>query len=182
MAELVHGELFAACSRLLRRKVTAPLCVVDGEKEALLMRKDVLRRPRALKSTALLLTLALAGMVAACGTSTNVNLGGGPPPTVHCSEATVGHGVDVVNTKLTCTVSGAASSDTSFTLHYAIKHNGSSRPFDATCDGKLQNGTGTCTQTYALVVPFDDGSATVSGELLPSHESVGPLTPTGSQQ
>lgn len=144
------------------------------------MRSSLMRRSMMLKGAMLVLTLALAGSVAACGTSANENVGGGPPPKVECSQAMTGHGIDVVNTKLTCKVTGAASSDTTFTLHYAIKHNGTPRPFDATCAGTLQNGAGTCTQTYALVVPFDSGSASVSGELLPSHHAVGPLTPAGN--
>lgn len=78
--------------------------------------------------------------------------------------------------KLTCQASGAASGDTSFKLHYTIKDgNGNLRTFDATCDGALRNGVGTCAQTYALVVPFDSGSASVSGEFLPSHKALGPL-------
>lgn len=146
------------------------------------MRTGVLRRSVMLRSVVLMLTLALAGLVAACGSSANENVGGGPPPKVQCSQANTGHGVDVVNKKLTCQVANAASSDTSFTLHYAIKNdNGTPRTFDATCEGSLKNGVGTCTQTYALVVPGDLGTPSVSGEFLPSHRAIGPIAPTGDQ-
>ncbi|MGE5335489.1 MAG: hypothetical protein ACM3N4_12370 [Nitrososphaerota archaeon] len=120
--------------------------------------------------------LALASIFAGCGPTTAATVGGGPPAVLQCSQASVGHGVDVVNMKLTCHVSGAASGDSSFALHYSIKNgNGVPRTFDATCAGTLSNGAGTCTQTYALVVPFDSGSASVTGEFLPSHKQLGPM-------
>lgn len=124
----------------------------------------------------LLATLTLAVLTAGCGLTTVQTIGGGPPIALQCGQATAGHGVDVVTLKLTCKVSDAPSGDTSFQLHYSLKSgNGSLRHFDAVCEGALVNGTGTCTQTYALVVPFDSGSATVSGQLLPSHKALGPM-------
>lgn len=141
------------------------------------MRITSAKRPALLKSAALLtLVLALSSTLAACGLTTGATLGGGPPASLTCTQAMVGHGIDVVNAKLTCQVSGAASDDTSFQVHYSVKSGtGTPRSFDATCDGTLQNGAGSCTQTYALVVPFDAGSASVEGQLLPSHKALGPL-------
>lgn len=134
------------------------------------------RRSALLRSVALLVILAFASTLAGCGMLTAKSVDGGPPSVLQCNQASTGHGIDVVNMKLTCQASGAASGDTSFKLHYTIKHgNGNLRTFDATCDGALRNGVGTCAQTYALVVPFDSGSASVSGEFLPSHKALGPL-------
>jgi hypothetical protein len=128
------------------------------------------------KFAVLLALLALVSMVAACGLTRVETVGGGPPSTLQCSQTNAGHGVDVVNMKVTCQVSGAASGDTSFQLHYTLKSGtGTLRSFDATCSGALQDGKGTCTQTYALVVPFDSGSPSISGEFLPSHKGLGPL-------
>jgi len=118
---------------------------------------------------------ALAGCNPLAITHTSAN-GGGAPAVLQCNQSAAGHGIDVVNMKLTCRASGAASSDTSFQLRYTIKNgNGQTRSFDATCVGTLVNGKGTCTQTYALVIPFDSGSATISGEFLPSQKALGPL-------
>lgn len=134
------------------------------------------RRSALLQSVALLVTLAFASTLAGCGMLTAKSVGGGPPSTLQCNQTSTGHGIDVVNMKVTCQASGAASGDTSFKLRYTIKDgNGNPRTFDATCDGALHNGAGTCTQTYALMVPFDSGSASVSGEFLPSHKLLGPL-------
>jgi hypothetical protein len=102
--------------------------------------------------------------------------GGGTPSELQCNEATTGHGVDVVNIKVTCQASGAATGDTSFALHYSVKgSNGQLRAFDATCGGPLVNGTGSCSQTYALVIPFDSTTGSISGEFLPSHKPLGPM-------
>ena len=127
------------------------------------------------KFAALLALLALVSMVAACGL-TRVGTVSGPPTTLQCSQTPAGHGVDVVSMKVTCQVSGAASGDTSFQLHYTLKSgNGTPRALDAICGGALHDGKGTCTQTYALVVPFDSGSPSISGEFLPSHLVLGPF-------
>lgn len=136
---------------------------------------------RHFRRSALLWSGALALAVALLGCSplelTRVTSGhAGSPTTLQCNQSTEGHGVDVVNMKLTCQASGAARGDTSFQLHYTIKNgNGHTHSLNATCTGTLVNGAGTCTQTYALVVPFDTGSATISGEFLPSHTLLGPL-------
>lgn len=136
----------------------------------------MLRRSLIAKLAALVAILALASTAAGCGMLTGYTVGGGPPSMLQCNQTAEGHGVDVINMKLTCQASGAASGDTSFQLHYSIKDgNGNTRTFDATCDGTLQNGAGSCSQTYALVVPFASGDATVSGEFLPSHKGLGPF-------
>lgn len=120
--------------------------------------------------------LALAGMVSACGQETVQTVGGGPTAKLECTQAVAGHSVDVVNIKLTCKVSDAASGDTMFKLRYSVKNgDGSPRSFDAICFGALKKGVGSCIQIYELVVPFDDGSASVQGELLPSQHPLGPL-------
>lgn len=123
------------------------------------------------------LLVVLAGALSGCNLLALKRVGtAGPPSVLQCGQASVGHGVDVVNMKVTCQASGAAKGDTSFQLHYTLKDgNGHTRTFDATCTGTLVNGAGTCTQTYALVVPFDSGSPMVSGEFLPSHKSLGPM-------
>ena len=136
---------------------------------------------RRFRRTALLWSGALTLAIALVGCSpleiTHVTTGdAGSPTTLQCNQSTVGHGVDVVNMKLTCQASGAASGDTSFQLHYTIKNGvGQTHSLNATCTGALVNGAGTCTQTYALVVPYDTGSATINGEFLPSHTLLGPL-------
>ena len=120
--------------------------------------------------------LALASLVSACGLGTVQTVGGGPIAKLECAQTVAGHGVDVVNMKLTRKVSDVTSGDTTFKLHCSVKNgNGSPRSFDAICFGGLKNGVGSCTQIYELVVPFDDGSALVQGELLPSHQPLGPL-------
>ncbi|HKW22041.1 MAG TPA: hypothetical protein VJO13_11730 [Ktedonobacterales bacterium] len=133
------------------------------------------------KSALMVATLGLVAVlaVALAGCNpfalTRAASGDGSPSVLQCNQSMEGHGVDVVNMKVTCQASGAAAGDTSFQLHYSIKRNGASRTFDATCAGTLTNGAGGCTQTYALVVPFDDGPATISGEFLPSHKALGPM-------
>ena len=145
--------------------------------------EDRVRRPVALRFTLLALAVVLAimvvGVLAGCSPLAITHAsasGGGAPAVLQCNQSNAGHGIDVVNMKLTCQASGAASGDTSFQLRYTIKNsNGQTRSFDATCVGTLVNGKGTCTQTYALVIPFDSGSATISGEFLPSQKALGPL-------
>jgi hypothetical protein len=125
------------------------------------------------------LAIMVVGALAGCNpleiTHASQN-SGSAPAVLQCNQSITGHGVDVLNMKLTCQASGAAGGDTSFQLRYTIKNgNGQTRSFDATCVGTVVNGEGTCTQTYALVIPFDSGSATISGEFLPSHKALGPL-------
>ena len=120
---------------------------------------------------ALLILVALAG----CGARTS-NAG---TPSLRCSVQSEPSGVDVLATKLTCNVADAASNETSFTLRYTlIADDGTRRPFNATCDGTLHDGAGSCTQTYAVIAPLSPSSASVDGELLPSHRALGPVTPT----
>jgi hypothetical protein len=143
---------------------------------------DILRRTVAPRITLLAeaaLAVALVGALAGCSPLDITRAGGigaSSPAVLQCNQSPDGYGVDVVYMKLTCQASGAASGDTSFQLHYTTKNsNGHARSFDALCAGTLTHGVGTCTQTYALVVPIDTGSATISGEFLPSHKALGPL-------
>lgn len=144
---------------------------------------NMVRRPVtsrfALVASVSALMVVLVGVLSGCSPleiTRATGSGGGAPAVLQCNQSAEGHGVDVVNMKLTCQASGAASGDTSFQLHYTIKKgDGQTRSLDATCEGTLANGEGTCMQTYALVVPFDSGTATISGEFLPSHKPLGPL-------
>jgi hypothetical protein len=88
--------------------------------------------------------------------------------------------VDVIQTLLECTVTNAPQSDTRVTLHYALLDDAGKAqpPFDATCDGTLAHGTGTCQQTYSVVAPKSPTDSSISGESLPSHTALGPVTPT----
>ena len=147
-------------NRLLSPRCSAPLIVV------------------AMLTMLTTLALLLAGCTGAGGAQ---GLGGTADPTVNCTtHQTVGQ-IDVIGETLACSVSGAAASETSFTLTYtAISTTGQRRTFDATCAGALHNGAGTCTQTYALIVPFALASSTVTGKLLPDNRAIGPVTPTKS--
>jgi hypothetical protein len=89
-------------------------------------------------------------------------------------------GVDVAQALLRCTVSNAPTSDTSFTLHYALVDDAgkTQQPFDAPCTGALAQGTGACQQTYIVVAPQSPTDSRISGESLPSHSALGPVAPT----
>jgi len=107
--------------------------------------------------------------------------------TVHlCAGITVtperSRRLDVTQALVRCTVSNAPTSDTNFTLHYALVDDaGNARPpFDATCDGALPQGSGTCQQTYSVLAPRSPTDSTVSGESLPSHTTLGSVTPAGT--
>jgi hypothetical protein len=119
--------------------------------------------------------LILLGMMAGGCASAS----GAAPPQVRCTVRIAPTGVDVIQTALQCTVTNAPQSDTRFTLHYALVDDaGKARPpFDATCDGALAQGSGTCQQTYSVVAPRSPTDSTVSGESLPNHTRLGPVTP-----
>jgi len=138
-----------------------------------------LGHPASLVIALALATLLLAGC---SGDPGGMQTQGGPSaPTLHCATRQTTGQIDVIEVTLTCAVSGAAASETSFTLSYtAINSSGHRRTFDATCDGALHNGEGSCMHTYALVVPFELASSTVTGKLLPDNRALGPVTPTKS--
>jgi hypothetical protein len=101
--------------------------------------------------------------------------------TLTCMEKVRANSMERLH-KLTCTVTGAPSSDTFFTLHYTLSDSsGTTQTYPSTCDGSLQYGagTGTCTQTYdEFIGVFKNPQVTVFGELRPSQEPLGPVTPT----
>jgi hypothetical protein len=101
-------------------------------------------------------------------------------PHVNCTVQIAPGGVDVAQALLRCTVSNAPTSDTRFTLHYALVDDTgkTQQPFDVTCDGTLAQGSGRCQQTYSVVAPQSPTDSKVSGESLPSQTALGPVTPT----
>lgn len=101
-------------------------------------------------------------------------------PTLTCQAHTEeGSEDDSVRITLTCAVTHAAAADTSFTLHYGILDPvGNYQAFPQTCDGHLRNGSGSCTQTYTGIFPYAPKPGPVTGEFLPSHHKLGPVTPS----
>jgi hypothetical protein len=84
---------------------------------------------------------------------------------------------DTVSVILACTVANASGSDTSFTASYYSKSlKGQGHSADAMCQGSLRNGGGTCTATFILAA-LNAAPGSVTGELLPSHLALGPVTP-----
>jgi hypothetical protein len=120
------------------------------------------------------LAVLLAATLGGCAPSS------GATPQVRCAVRIAPAGVDVIQTALQCTVTGAPQNDTRFTLHYALLDDTgkAQAAFDATCEGALTHGTGTCQQTYSVVAPKSPTDSSVAGESLPSHTSLGPVTPT----
>ena len=103
-----------------------------------------------------------------------------PPGTtpVTCTLSEHGSGIDVISATLSCSVSGAVASETSFTLTYtATGPNGQARPTSSQCSGALQHGSGACSQTYNFIAPYGGKPGTVAGETLPDHHQLGPVTP-----
>jgi hypothetical protein len=85
---------------------------------------------------------------------------------------------DSLTITLTCTVTGAESDETSFTVDYTVMGRGDqARTSLAVCSGPVSNGRGTCMVTFGAQA-LDALSVEVMGELLPSHRSLGPETPT----
>jgi hypothetical protein len=103
-----------------------------------------------------------------------------PPTTtpLTCTLSEHGSGVDIISATLSCSVSGAVASETSFALTYtAPGPNGQAHPTSSQCSGALQHGSGTCSQTYSFVAPSGGRPGTVAGETLPDHHQLGPVTP-----
>jgi hypothetical protein len=98
--------------------------------------------------------------------------------TVHLDMGTVDDSVDA---DLTCTVRHAPADDTSFALRFGIVDpTGRLHTFPQTCDGRLVNGAGTCSQTYTFIVPFHAVPGPISGEALPSHHPIAGPSPTNT--
>ena len=95
---------------------------------------------------------------------------------VHSAE---GSEDDETQQTLTCTVKQAPPTDTQFILHYSVRDPaGGLHSFTQTCTGLLRNGTGSCSQIYEFVFAFSPVPAPVTGESLPSHKALGPVTPS----
>jgi hypothetical protein len=120
--------------------------------------------------------LILLGMMASACASTS----SAASPQLRCTVRIAPAGVDVVQTLLHCTITNAPQNDTRFTLRYALVDDaGKPLPaFDATCEGALAHGTGTCQQTYSVVAPKSPTDSSIAGESLPSHTALGPVAPT----
>lgn len=96
--------------------------------------------------------------------------------TVHAAE---GSEDDETQQTLICTVKQAPPTDTQFILHYSVRDPaGGLHSFTQTCTGLLRNGTGSCSQIYEFVFAFLPVPAPVTGESLPSHKALGPVTPS----
>ena len=139
--------------------------------------KEMMPRPRRLAPVFASLA-ALALLLAGCGSVTTPT-GSSSSPALTCATVLSGHSVDVVTAQLTCHVTGADPSDTSFSLQYRVTDDSGSAPhFTATCSGALRNGSGSCTQSYSAPVPRPLTPASVSGETTPGRQPLGPVTPT----
>ena len=132
---------------------------------------------RTLLPTGFALLLALSAL-SGCGGTTNAGVGSGQP-SLRCTAAPTGHGIDTTNYGIACTVSGAASGDTSFTLSYALaRSDGNTMTYGVACQGTLSNGQGRCSQTVVVVAPNDPANLRVTATLAPSKRTIGPLHPT----
>src|SRR6185437_13799069 len=84
---------------------------------------------------------------------------------------------DTVSVTLSRAVANAVGNDTSFTATYtSIGLKGQGHVADASCHGPLYQGSGACTVTFILSAR-NSALGSVTGELLPSHRSIGPVTP-----
>jgi hypothetical protein len=139
-------------------------------------------RRRTLISRALLpFGFALVMLMSGCGSTTNAGAGSGQA-SMHCTATTVGHGVDTQSANIVCTVTGAPSGDTSFTLSYALaRPNGSVFTYDVTCKGTLQNGQGQCAQVVNVIAPASVTDVHVTATLSPSKKVLGPLAPVAAK-
>lgn len=128
--------------------------------------------------------------LSACGISVDVPAASSSPSASTDSQATLtcqvhsavdppqDPGPPTVTHDLTCDVTGAPSSETSFTLQYHLEDSGKTLTYGPTCNGTLQNGKGACFQKYTEVVDvFNRAMPTVSGTLLPIEQKLGPVKP-----
>lgn len=123
--------------------------------------------------------VALASLLAACGSApTQTSSSASGHPTLTCDSVIGGQGVDTIAARLTCKVTGASASDTSFQLQYQVTDSGSHLSYSAVCSGALHNGAGSCVQMYVAPVPLSLTPASVSGHAEPSNQALGPVTPT----
>ncbi len=120
-------------------------------------------------------------VLSACGFS----LGGSTQATLTCQEQSEvappsrDPEPQTVTHDLTCNVTGAPNSETSFTLQYQLKDSSKTLTYGPRCSGPLQDGQGSCFQTYTEVVGvFQRAMPTVFGKLLPSGQMLESVTPT----
>jgi hypothetical protein len=127
-------------------------------------------------SSALLL-LAACGAAGAGGGGSSIP-GGPQRMTLACTTETSPQGVDVISTLLTCTVTYAPASATSFVLNYHVTGSlDHPHEYTATCAGALHGGSGVCSQRYYAPVPLATGKAVVSGKTEPDQQQLGPVSP-----
>lgn len=133
-------------------------------------------RRRTMLSRALLpLGFALVVLMSGCGSTTNAGAGSGQT-SMRCTATQVGHGLDTQSANIACTIAGAPSGDTSFTLSYTLaKPNGSTFAYDATCNGTLSNGQGQCAQIVNIIAPASMTDVHVTATLSPSKKVLGPM-------
>jgi hypothetical protein len=98
--------------------------------------------------------------------------------TLACTTETSAQGIDVISTLLTCTVTNAPASATSFVLTYRVTGSlDHPHEYTATCASVLRGGSGVCSQRYNAPVPLATGKATVSGKTEPDQRPLGPISP-----
>lgn len=103
-----------------------------------------------------------------------------PGPLLTCKAHTgAGDEDDSVEIVLTCAVSHAPTSETSFTLHFGVLDPGGQfHALTPICAGTLRNTAGSCTQTYEFIFPFPINPGPVTGQFAPSGLRFGPVIPT----
>jgi hypothetical protein len=135
----------------------------------------------AVTSWLVMVTLVVAGCLtlAACAPLGVSSAPATPAPAaLSCTRHDLPEGIDVIRIMLRCTVTGAARDETGFSLKFTLTPQGpKGQTFSTPCSGALQHGAGSCDATYTTIVNFTFGSSSVAGELLPTHRSLGPLTP-----
>ena len=120
----------------------------------------------------------LAAALAGCGAGTSSQASSGQV-TLRCTQREQGMLVDASPLTLSCNVSNAPASATSFQLHYTLNPQGQqAHSYDSVCAGTLHNGAGSCTQIYTVIAPLSPTDAHVSGALMPGNTPLGPVTPT----
>jgi hypothetical protein len=124
-----------------------------------------------------LLALAVLG---GCGMSPTRP--GSAAPALSCTLTRDGHSIDTITYTVACHVTNAAAGDKSFALHVAFADGSvGTNALDAPCAGTINDGVGSCSQSYVVRVPFGVASATVNGALMPSRRPLGPLTLTPTE-
>lgn len=105
-----------------------------------------------------------------------------PGPLLTCKAHTgAGDEDDSVKIALTCSVSHAPASETSYTLHFGVLDPGGQyHALTPICAGPLHNNAGSCTQTYVFIFPFPINPGPVTGQFTPSGLRFGPVIPTNA--